>query len=182
MTIAIPTPHATAERDRREVTHVGAVVGGEVGADGDERELPERELTGPAGEHRRRHRDHQEDEHGRVLDEPAREVLELGDQETDGEEQRDAAVANGARERMLEQLGLARAGPWREGPRRLVGLRPCAEEHQDHEQDEHHEQVGARIFGRSWRAPRGRRRRARRHPTIASGNDSMPPTSAAVSA
>ena len=41
------------------------VVRGEVGADGDERELSERQLARPSGEHGRRHRDHQEDEHGR---------------------------------------------------------------------------------------------------------------------
>ena len=65
MTIAINDAPERAEEHRGQEAHLLPVVGGEVGADGDERELSERQLARPSGEHRRRHRDDQEDEHRR---------------------------------------------------------------------------------------------------------------------
>ena len=113
------------------ITDGARVVRGEVRADGDERELPERQLPGPAGEHRRRHRDDQEHEHEGVVDEATRQALELRQGDADGEQQADPAVAHDPRERMPEQLRTAGAAAWRQGPRGVVGgLRPRADEHE----------------------------------------------------
>ena len=88
-----------------------------------------------------------------VVDESARQGLELRQQEPEREQDRDPAVAQQPRQRVFEQLlhVPARVRGVRR-PRRLVAaLRPRAEQHEQHEQDEDHQRVGARVARACWR-------------------------------
>ena len=170
---------ASRQVDVDRVTHGARVVRGEVRADGDERELAERQLPGPAGEHRRRHRDDQEHEHERVVDEAARQALEL----------REERSRWPAARRSRRSARRARAG---------AGAAP---------RDRRGRAASGSTRSRRWTPPAPARSTSSRRrmnitsvtvplsslasttvsitptaipPTIASGNDVIPPTSAAV--
>ena len=161
------------EPDRREEPELCGVVRREVRAEGDEGELTERQLAGPAREHGRGDRHHQEDQHGRVVDESAGQGLELWQQEAEREQDRDPAVSQQPRQRVAQQLLTSGARARGQAPRRLVAaLRPRAEQHEQHEQDEDHQRVGARVLGRVRRGRCGRRRRARHRRASRAGTTS----------
>ena len=105
-------------------------------ADADERELPERELAGPTGEHGERERDHRVEQHAAPRFALRREV------EEDEREQRDEHDDEPARDRepsdppQTFEPGWDRADPRCEGPASAVGLGEAAAASAQQEGDE----------------------------------------------
>ena len=112
-------------------------------ADTHERELPERQLAGPTGEHRERQRDERVEQHTTPRLALRRQVQEHEREERDERHESDTEGGKGPNPPLRLQRGRNRSDPRRERPASRVGFcepAPAATDQQRHEHDhEEHE-------------------------------------------